>query len=152
MRNFNSDIENSRKIASSLLALGSSLTEKNKLQLTPFSQALFHNQTEAIRFALSFNQHVRKNDLKIPLFDFNEKGGQYSFTPIHFAVYQNNFQLMCLLLESHQESIDLELTDKEGRTPLDLCLTISAIYKTLRRALNKQLFKHRGSKIEPPSS
>ena len=75
MRNFNSDIENSRKIASSLLSMGSSLTEKNKLLLTPLSQALFHNQTEAIRFALSFNQHVRKNGLKIDFFDFNEKGG-----------------------------------------------------------------------------
>jgi ankyrin repeat protein len=70
------------------------------------------------------------------MFDFNETCGQYNFTPIHFAVYQNNFQLMTLLLAS-DEKIDLEKKDKEDRMPLDLCLTISAIYKTLKRALNK---------------
>lgn len=41
MRNFNSDIENSRKLTSSLLQLGGSLKDKNKLMLTPLSQALF---------------------------------------------------------------------------------------------------------------
>ena len=103
---------------------------------------------EAVRFALSYNLKIRKNNLGYEVFDFNEKGGQYDFTPIHFAVYQNNFQLMCMLLES-QESINMELKDKEGRMPLDLCLTISAIYKTLRRALSKQQYKHR-SDLSPP--
>jgi ankyrin repeat protein len=136
MRNFNSDIPNSRKLTSSLLQLGGSLKDKNKMLLTPLSQALFFAQTEAIRFALSYNMHIRRNDLTIEQFDFNETSGQYDFTPIHFAVYQNNFQLMCMLLES-TETIDMEIKDKEDRMPLDLCLTISAIYKTLRRALTK---------------
>jgi hypothetical protein len=43
---------------------------------------------------------------------------------------------MTMLLES-QEPIDMEIKDREDRMPLDLCLTISAIFKTLRRALTK---------------
>ena len=43
MRNFNSDIANSRKLTSSLLQLGGSLKDKNKLMLTPLSQALLYS-------------------------------------------------------------------------------------------------------------
>lgn len=42
MKNFSGDIANSRKITTTLLQMGASLKEKNKLLLTPLSQALFH--------------------------------------------------------------------------------------------------------------
>lgn len=59
---------------------------------------------------------------------------------MHVAVYQNNFELIQMLLES-DEPFDLELKDIEGRCAIDLCYSISAIFKTLRRALNKQRMK-----------
>ena len=61
MKNFNTDIASCRKIATSLLSLGASLKEKNKMQMPPLSQALFNNQNEAVRFALSYNANARKN-------------------------------------------------------------------------------------------
>jgi hypothetical protein len=73
------------------------------------------------------------------VFDFNENGGPHKFTPLHYAVVSNNFALISLLLESEEE-IDMEIQDLEGRIPIDLCFTISAIYKTLKRALRKQKF------------
>jgi len=59
---------------------------------------------------------------------------------MHVAVYQNNFELIQMLLES-EEPFDLEIKDSEDRCAIDLCYSISAIFKTLRRAMNKQRMK-----------
>lgn len=59
---------------------------------------------------------------------------------MHVAVYQNNFELIQMLLES-EEPFDLEIKDVEGRSAIDLCYSISAVFKTLRIALTKQRMK-----------
>jgi len=70
-------------------------------------------------------------------FDINEKGSRLGYTPLHFAVHQNNIQMICMILEYNRQfkNIDLQQTDNDGKIPIDHCNTISAIYKTLRRAL-----------------
>ena len=71
-----------------------------------------------------------------PLFDFNERGSKLYFTPLHYSVKQNNFELLINLLKSN-ENIDHQIEDVYGRIPIQLCNTISAIFKTLRRELVK---------------
>jgi len=63
------------------------------------------------------------------------------FSPIHYAVYQNNFALLMIMLNS-QEEFNHFLEDIEGRKPIDLCNSISSIFKTLRNQLNKQRKKN----------
>jgi hypothetical protein len=43
MKNFNTDIAASRKIASTLLAMGASLKDRNRIQMTPLAHAMFYN-------------------------------------------------------------------------------------------------------------
>lgn len=38
--------------------------------------------------------------MSYPMFDFNEKGGKLEFTALHYAVKQNNFELLINLLKS----------------------------------------------------
>ena len=59
------------------------------------------------------------------------------FSPLHYAVYQSNFVLLEMLLHSN-EDIDHSLEDQDGRRPIDLCNSISSVFKTLRRELKKQ--------------
>ena len=75
--------------------------------------------------------------MSYPLFDFNERGGKLQFTPLHYAVKQNNFDLLINLLKSDEE-LDHQLEDSAGRIPIEHCNSISAIFKTLRRELVKQ--------------
>ena len=42
-----------------------------------------------------------------------------------------------MLLES-KEPLNLDQKDAEGRIPLELCFSISTVFKTLRRAYRKQ--------------
>jgi ankyrin repeat protein len=62
----------------------------------------------------------------------NEGEGRLSFTPLHHAVFQNNFNAIALLLKS-EEQIDLNKEDCEGRKALDLCFSISSVFKTIRK-------------------
>lgn len=71
------------------------------------------------------------------MFDFNGQGGKLNFTSLHYAVYQNNFQLLFMLLRS-REYLDHTIKDSAGRRAIDLCNSISAVFKALRRELQKQ--------------
>ena len=139
MRNFNTDPELARKLAINLIKKGATLQFQNKNQLTPLHQALYYGQNEAIKFALNHNYQLRrsKNHDKYALFDFKEQAGKLHFTPLHYAVYQSNFPLLIMLLRS-EEDIDHEIEDGEGRKPIDLCNSISSIFKTLRTELKNQ--------------
>lgn len=75
--------------------------------------------------------------MSYPMFDFNEQGGKLEFTALHYAVKQNNFDLLINLLKS-KEPLDHQIEDANGRIPIELCNSISAIFKTLRRELVKQ--------------
>jgi ankyrin repeat protein len=133
MRSFNVDGECSEKIARSLMKKGASLTQKNSQSLTPMHVALYYAQNEAIEFALAHNQQLRRSGNKenYPVFDFQEQAGKHLFTPLHYAVHQNNFSLLMLILNS-EERLDHGLKDIDGRRAIDLCNSISSIYKTLR--------------------
>lgn len=102
-----------------------------------------------MQFALKHNQAQRKREsrgvaglVRQPMFDFNDNSGRFGFTALHFAIYQNNFRLLHALLSS-DETLNHEVEDQEGRTPVQLCNSISSIYKTLRR----ELAKHRGRRL-----
>lgn len=99
--------------------------------------ALYYGQNEAVKFAINHNQKIKRNGRDAPIFDFVELGGKQQFTPLHYAVYQNNFQLLFLLLKS-DEPINHEKRDALGRRAIDLCSSISAIFKALRREITKQ--------------
>jgi hypothetical protein len=68
------------------------------------------------------------------MFDFEERAGKLMFTPLHYAVYQNNFPLLMMILQS-DEVVDHNVEDNEGRRAIDLCNSISSIFKTLRAKL-----------------
>ena len=87
-------------------------------------------------FALSHNKKYR-NSKSRQIFDFNATGGKLGFSALHYAVYQNNFALLNKLLQS-EEPIDHKIEDAEGRRAIDLCNSISAVFKTLRHELDKQ--------------
>ena len=78
MRNFDADIQKSRKIAAELIQMGASLIFKNKQQNNPLNQALYGGQSEAVRFALQHNEQARKRkgEPGCSLFDFNDRGGK----------------------------------------------------------------------------
>ena len=42
------------------------------------------------------NNNITKTNLQ--LFDFNNPGGKHMFTPLHFAIYQNNYELILTLI------------------------------------------------------
>lgn len=67
-----------------LLKKGSNLRLKNGLLNTPLIQAFYFQQTEAIRFALAYNQQHFSSGSQ--LFDFDEAGCKLNFTPLHFVV------------------------------------------------------------------
>jgi len=141
MRYFNSDQQNAKKLSLFLLQNGADLQIKNKNQLSPLQQALYYVQNYGTSFALKYNEIMREggigDHMKYPLFDFNERGGKLSFTALHYAVKQNNFDLLINLLKS-KEPLDHQIEDQNGRMPIQLCNSISAIFKTLRRELVKQ--------------
>ena len=88
---------------------------------------------------MSHNYKLRrsKNAGKHSLFDFQEQSGKMMFSPLHYAVYQNNFPLLMFILNSEEE-LNHFLEDTDGRKPIDLCNSISSIFKTLRAQLNFQ--------------
>ena len=139
MKNFNSDPESSSKIARSLIKKGINLKYKNKIQMTPLHVALYYAQNEGIKFALKHNYMLRrsKNENNYQMFDFQEQAGKMQLSPLHYAVYQSNFNLLSLLLNS-EEDIDHEAEDLNGRRPIDLCKSISSIFKTLRSQLRSK--------------
>jgi ankyrin repeat protein len=119
---FSSDVHLANQIGSILLNQGALINLRNKQLQTPLSTACFYSQGEAVRFAL---KHTSK-------FDFNERAGRTQQTILHQAVSQNNFNLISLLLNSDLD-LDLNAQDTEGRVPLDLCNSISSVYKMLRK-------------------
>lgn len=56
LRNFHLDIQKSIKIAKTIIKLGARLDFKNKSNFAPLNYACFFGQTEALRFAIDFNQ------------------------------------------------------------------------------------------------
>ena len=139
MRNFNVEPLTTAKLASSLIKKGCSLKALNGNQLTPMHVGLYYAQNEAIKFALCHNYQTRRmgNKQSTSLFDFQEQQGKLKFSPLHYAVYQNNFTLLMMILNSEEE-LDLFLEDAEGRKAIDLCTSISSIFKALRRHLDIQ--------------
>jgi ankyrin repeat protein len=142
MRHFNVDPDSASKVAVALIKRGSNLKATNVHKLTPLHVALYYGQNEAIQFAFQHNSQIRKSKQteKYALFDFCEQSGKLLFSPLHYAVYQNNFPLLTMILKS-EEIIDHELVDIEGRKAIDLCNSISSIFKTLRTELRKQKSK-----------
>ena len=139
MKYFGSNVEMSSKLARSLMKRNIDITARNKHQMTPLHMAFYNGQNEAVKFAIHHNYMLRrsKNEAKYPLFDFNEQCGRINLTPLHYAVYQNNFNLLFILIRS-EEQFDHEAEDSLGRKAIDLCKSISSIFKTLRRELGKQ--------------
>ena len=98
MRNFQMDISKSIKIARELIKLGARLDLTNKLLFSPLNYACFFGQTEAVRFAIGFNLKQKRKPGKHVSFDLSDRGGKLEFTPLHHAVFQNNFVLITMLL------------------------------------------------------
>lgn len=88
---------------------------------------------------MNHNSQIRRRngEKTYALFDFNDYGGKLRFSAMHHAVFQGNFQIITMLLES-KEPLNLDQKDAEGRIPLELCFSISTVFKTLRRAYRKQ--------------
>lgn len=139
MRFFNTDSESSSKIAKSLIRRGANLKALNNNQLTPLHVALYYAQNEAIKFALSHNRQLRRSSSRaaLPMFDFREQEGKHKFSPLHYAVFQSNFALLMMILKS-DEQLDHFQEDAEGRRAIDLCNSISSIFKALRHQLDIQ--------------
>ena len=132
MRNFSIDSTRYQRLAQELIDAGIDVNIPNKNALTPLHLAFHFQQIEAIRFAIAYNLSKKKS-----VFDFNRQG-KLGFSPLHWAVAQNNAQLQCMLIEYHQKTkvLDLSLRDDEGRIALDHCNNaFSSITKTLRRAM-----------------
>jgi ankyrin repeat protein len=80
------------------------LSCKNNNLHTPLLYATYHGQNEGIKFALTHNKMMKQlekdadegKSLKTiyPIFDFNQQGGKSDFTPLHYVVYQNNYQIL----------------------------------------------------------
>ena len=141
MRFFNNDQQYAKKMCIFLMHNGANLKIQNKNKLTPLQMSLYYVQNYGSSFALKYNQLMRDggqgDHMSYPIFDFNEQGGKLLFTPLHYAVKQNNFDLLINLLRS-EELLDHQIEDFNGRIPIQLCNSISAIFKTLRRELVKQ--------------
>ena len=74
--------------------------------------------------------------IQYPLFDFNDHSGRFGFTPLHFSIYQANFTILNILLNS-EEKLNHEALDQEGRVPLQLCNAMSSVYKLMNREYKK---------------
>lgn len=129
LKNFHQDISKSIKIAIELIKLGARLDIQNKLMFSPLNYACFFGQTEAVRFAIDFNLKQKRKQGKQMMFDLSDRGGKLEFTPLHHAVFQNNFVLITMLLN---QNVDHRKRDIEGRMPLNLCNSISSVFKTIR--------------------
>lgn len=133
MSQFSEENGDPRIIADLLIKKYCLINELNLTKMAPIHLAAKKNQKEALKYAINYNKnnHNSKN-----LFDFNLQCGKYEWTVMHFAVIYCDAECLVEVIKADN---NLFLTDIEERTPKQLSLMNSTIYKVISIAERKYM-------------
>lgn len=129
---FSNNLQKADKMANILMEFNANPNIKNKEMWNCLHLAVKGQQIEAIKWAIQYNKKEGKK-----IFDFDEVGGEISMTVLHLAAYDENREIMKILIDNN---CDYMIYDNLQRLPKNICIRDNYLLKLLRIKEKKDLF------------
>lgn len=131
MKKFHRSPHKAQLIAEALMKAGANPNIRNREGWAPIHFAVKKKGTDAIKWINQYN--LMAEQLKLKKYDICYESGKGSFTPLHIAGYNGNFEVVHELVEN---GADLFAKANNERTPKQSSRGSPVVYKYLTQAEN----------------